>query len=47
MGEAIRRVVLDRMELTMPAETELFLILGARAAFTRDIVRPALNVGRS
>jgi dTMP kinase len=45
VGEAIRRVVLDRGDLTMPPETELFLILGARAAFTRDVVRPALERG--
>ncbi len=48
VGEAIRRVVLDRGELTMPPETELFLILGARAAFVRDVVRPAsAKTGRS
>jgi dTMP kinase len=45
VGEAIRRVVLDRGELTMPAETELFLILGARAAFVRSVVIPALERG--
>jgi len=46
VGEAIRRVVLDRGSLSMPAETELFLILGARAAFVREVVRPALEEGR-
>lgn len=46
VGEAIRDVVLHHRELTMPPETELFLILGARAAFTRDVVRPALGEGR-
>lgn len=46
VGEAIRSVVLDRGSLTMPPETELFLILGARAAFTREVVRPALEEGR-
>ena len=46
VGEAIRRVVLDRGDLTMPPETELFLILGARAAFSRGVVRPALEEGR-
>jgi len=46
VGEAIRRVVLDRGDLTMPPETELFLILGARAAFTREVVRPALREGQ-
>ena len=46
VGEAIRRIVLDRGDLTMPAETELFLILGARAAFTKEVVRPALHEGK-
>lgn len=45
VGEAIRRIVLDKGELTMPPETELFLILAARAAFTRDVVRPSLARG--
>jgi dTMP kinase len=45
VGEAIRRVVLDRGDLTMPPETELFLILAARAAFVREVVRPALDRG--
>ena len=46
VGEAIRAIVLDKGELTMPPETELFLILGARAAFVRDVVRPALEKGQ-
>lgn len=46
VGEAIRAIVLDKDGLTMPAETELFLILAARAAFCRDVVRPALEKGR-
>lgn len=46
VGEAIRAIVLDKGELTMPPETELFLILGARAAFVRDVVRPALEEGK-
>ena len=45
VGEAIRRVVLDKGDLTMPPETELFLMLGARAAFVRDVVKPALARG--
>ena len=46
VGEAIRAIVLTKGDMTMPPETELFLILGARAAFVRDIVRPALEEGR-
>jgi len=45
LGEAIRSVLLDRPELEMPAESELFLMLAARAAFVHDVVRPALNEG--
>ena len=45
VGEAIRRIVLDRGESSMPPETELFLILAARAAFVRQVVRPALERG--
>lgn len=45
VGEAIREVVLGRTELEMPAESELLLILAARAAFVREVVRPALARG--
>lgn len=45
VGEAIRSVVLGRTDLEMPAESELFLILAARAAFVREVVRPALESG--
>lgn len=47
LGEAIRGVVLDRKELDVPRESELFLILAARAAFVRDVVRPALAEGKT
>ncbi|HSG08708.1 MAG TPA: dTMP kinase [Longimicrobiales bacterium] len=45
VGEAIRSVVLGRTDLEMPPETELFLMLAARAAFVREVVRPALEAG--
>ena len=44
VGEAIRSVVLG--DLTMPPESELFLIQAARAAFVREVVEPALAEGR-
>jgi len=47
VGEAIRQVVLGRSDLDVPAEAELFLILAARAAFVRDVVRPALARGET
>lgn len=46
VGEAIRSVVLEQPDLEMSPETELFLILAARAAFVRDVVRPALAEGK-
>ncbi|MEX0935617.1 MAG: dTMP kinase [Gemmatimonadota bacterium] len=46
VGEAIREVLLDPRGADMPAETELLLMLSARAAFVRTIVRPTLADGR-
>lgn len=45
VGEAVREVLLDRHDLDVPAETELLLILAARAAFVRRLVEPALERG--
>jgi dTMP kinase len=45
VGEAIRSVLLDRVELDVPPPTELLLILAARSAFVRKVVRPALERG--
>lgn len=45
VGEAIRSVVLDRVDLDVPASTELLLILAARSAFVRHVVTPALDRG--
>jgi dTMP kinase len=47
VGEAIRSIVLGRADLDMPAESELLLLLAARAAFVRDVVLPALDAGRT
>lgn len=47
VGEAIRGVLLDRDGLEMPAETELMLMLAARAAFVREVVSPALARGET
>lgn len=45
VGEAIRDVLLAHRADGVPAETELLLMLGARAAFVRRVVRPALEAG--
>ena len=47
VGEAIREVVLGRTELDVPPVSELMLILAARAALVRDVIRPALAGGRT
>lgn len=44
-GEAIRGVLLDRTDLRIEPEEELLLMLAARAAFVRELVRPALDAG--
>ena len=46
VGEAIREVVLDRDDLEISPESELLLILAARAAFVREVVRPALEMNQ-
>ena len=45
VGEAIRSVLLDRRLGAIVPETELLLILAARAAFVREVVAPALAAG--
>lgn len=45
VGEAVRGVLLEQRELDVPAETELLLMLAARAAFVRQVVVPALERG--
>jgi dTMP kinase len=37
--------VLNRTDLTVPPESELLVILAARAAFVQEVVRPALARG--
>lgn len=46
VGEAIREVVLNRRDLDPPPASELFMILAARAAYLRDVVRPTLEAGQ-
>ena len=45
VGDAIRNVVQDRPELTIPPETELLLYLAVRAAFVKEVALPVLERG--
>ena len=45
VGEAIRNVVQDRPELSVPPETELLLYLAARTAFVKEVALPVLERG--
>ncbi len=45
VGEAIRHVVQDLPQLSVPPETELLLYLAARAAFVKEVVLPVLERG--
>lgn len=45
LGERIREAALNDATLEVPARSELFLMLAARAAFVDQIVRPALATG--
>ena len=45
VGEHIREILLQKQDLSVPASTELLLILAARSAFVRELVRPALDRG--
>lgn len=42
LGERVRETVLGDIGLEVPARSELFLMLAARAAFVEQVVRPAL-----
>lgn len=46
LGERIRETVLGTFEIAVPARSELFLMLAARAAFVEQVVRPALDAGQ-
>ena len=45
VGEAIRNVVQDRPELSIPPETEFLLYLAARTAFVKEVALPVLERG--
>ena len=45
LGERVRSLVLEEKGYAIPARSELFLMLAARAAFVEQVVRPALAAG--
>jgi dTMP kinase len=47
LGERIRETTLGDADLEIPARSELFLMLAARAAFVEQVVRPALEHGHT
>lgn len=46
LGERVRQTVLGEVGLQVPARSELFLMLAARAAFVEQVVRPGVEAGR-
>ncbi|MDR7562052.1 MAG: dTMP kinase [Armatimonadota bacterium] len=46
LGEAIRALLLDPASRGICPQTEMLLFAAARAQFTREVVRPALEAGR-
>jgi dTMP kinase len=46
LGEAVRELILGKMDLQIPPEPELLLILASRAAFVSEVVKPALADGK-
>ncbi len=46
IGEKIRKILLEKTEDNMMAETELLLFLASRAQITREIIAPALHEGK-
>jgi dTMP kinase len=47
ISEAIRALLLDPSRREMDSKTELFLYLASRAQLVRDVIRPALEEGRT
>jgi dTMP kinase len=46
LGERVRQTVLGEVGLHVPARSELFLMLAARAAFVEQVVLPGVAAGR-
>ncbi len=46
LGEAIRKLVLDREDLSIERRSEMLLYMAARAQMTEEVIRPALGDGK-
>jgi dTMP kinase len=47
LGEAIRNLVLDRADLSIHRRSEMLLYMAARAQMTEEVIRPALEQGKT
>ncbi len=47
LGEAIRQIVLHRHDLTIHRRAEMLLYMAARAQLVEEVIRPALDQGRT
>ena len=46
LGEAVRRILLDRLDLHIHRRSEMLLYMAARAQMTEEVIRPALASGK-
>jgi len=46
LGDAVRNILLNRQELHIADMTEVFLFTAARSQLVREVIRPALEVGK-
>ena len=47
LGEAIRSLVLERADLSIDRRSEMLLYMAARAQMTEEVIRPALEQGKT
>lgn len=47
LGEAIRKILLDRDDLGMGRTSEMFLYMAARAQLVEEVIAPALEAGKT
>jgi dTMP kinase len=47
LGEAVRTLLLDRHDLAISRRAEMFLYMAARAQLVEQVIRPALDAGKT